>query len=91
MTRFTDRVERDLTQISDQASPSSTAWEAIRHRIDEQDTEPTMEVIMLDPDTNKLNKRPRTGLLVAASVAADALIGGLIVVANRDDAAPPAD
>lgn len=95
MTRFnrdlSGRLERDLTQISDQASPSSTAWEAIRHRIDEQDTEPTMEVIMLDPDTNRLHRRPRTGLLVAASVAAVALIGGLIVVASRDDVAPPAD
>ena len=99
MTRYTDdlsgRLERDLTQISDQASPSSTAWEAIQHRIDEQDSqpnsEPTMEVIMLDPDTNKLHKRPRTGWLVAASVAAIALIGGLVVVANRDDDAPPAD
>ena len=99
MTRFTDglsgRLERDLTQISDQASPSSTAWEAIQHRIDEQDSqpnsEPTMEVIMLDPDTNRLHKRPRTGLLVAASIAALALIGGLVVLANRDDVAPPAD
>ena len=90
MTRFTDRVERDLSQISDRATPSSTAWEAIRHRIDEQDTTaPTMEVIMLDPDTNRLDRRPRTGLLVAASVAAIALVGGLIVVANRDDDSPP--
>ena len=95
MTRFTDRVERDLTQISDQATPSSSAWEAIRHRIDEQDSQPhrdtTTEVIMLDPDTNRLQRRPRTGLLVAASVAALALVGGLVVVANRDDSAPPAD
>ena len=96
MTRFNrdlaGRVERDLNQISDQATPSSTAWEAIRHRIDEQDsTQPTMEVIMLDPDTNKLQKRPRTGMLVAASVAAIAVVGGLFVVANRDDGAPPAD
>ena len=93
MTRFTDRVERDLSQISDRATPSSsTAWEAIQHRIDEQDTTaPTMEVIMLDPDTNKLDKRPRRGMLVAASVAAIALLGGLVVVANRDDDIAPAD
>jgi hypothetical protein len=96
MTRFNrdffERVERDLTQISDQATPSSTAWEAIQHRIDKQDTTaPTMEVIMLDPDTNKLNKRPRTGLLVAASVAGLALVGGLVVVANRDNDTQPAN
>ncbi|MFK7916529.1 MAG: hypothetical protein AB8G14_00510 [Ilumatobacter sp.] len=101
MTRFNrdlpGRLERDLHQISDQASPSSTAWEAIRHRIDEQDkraasgTEPTVEVIMLDPETNKYSKRPRTGMLVAASVAALTLVGGLIVVANRDGEPAPAD
>jgi hypothetical protein len=53
--------------------------------------EPTKEFIMLSPESNQLSKRPRTGLLVAASVAAVALIGGLVVVANRDDPAPPAD
>ena len=98
MTRFTDRVEHDLSQISDRATPSSsTAWETIRQRIDEQDsratsgTEPTVEVIMLDPDINKYSKRPRTGLLVAASIAAIALVGGLIVVANRDGERAPLD
>jgi hypothetical protein len=95
MTRFTDRVERDLSQISDHATPSSTAWEAIQHRIGEQDThsnsESTMEVIMLAPDTNKLSKRPRTPLLLAAAAAAVALIGGLIVVSSRDGAPEPTD
>ncbi len=102
MTRFNDdlsgRLERDLSQISDRAAPSSsTAWETIRQRIDEQDsraasgTEPTVEVIMLDPDINKYSKRPRTGLLVAASLAAITLIGGLIVVANRDGERTPLD
>jgi hypothetical protein len=91
MTRFTDRVERDLSQISDRATPSSTAWEAIRHRIDEQDTQPTMEVIMLDPDTNTLAKKRPTGLLVAASIAAVAVVGALVVVANRDGESPPLD
>ena len=98
MTRFTDRVEHDLSQISDRATPSSsTAWETIRQRIDEQDsratsgTEPTVEVIMLDPDINKYSKRPRTGLLVAASLAAITLIGGLIVVATRDGERTPLD
>ena len=97
MTRFNrdlpGRLERDLSQISDRATPSSsTAWETIRNRIDEQDiNQPTMEVIVLDPETNKLAKRPRTGMLVAASVAALALIGGLFVIANRDGERAPAD
>jgi hypothetical protein len=89
MTRFTERVERDLGRIADRATPSSTAWDAIQQRIDEQDTtETTLEVIMLSPDRNQLPERRRTGLLVAASVAAIALIGGLIAVANRDDVQP---
>ena len=53
MTRFTDRVTRDLHQIADRSTPSSTAWDSIRTRIDEQtDQPPTMEVIMLSPDRN---------------------------------------
>lgn len=91
--RFGDRVERDLNQIADRATPSSsTAWEAIQQRIDEQDpTERTMEVIMLDPEANRLAKRPRTGMLVAASVAALTLVGGLVIVANRDGEPAPAN
>ena len=84
MTRFTERVERDLGQIADRATPSSTAWEAIRHRIDEQDTsEPTMEVIMLDPNRTHPPARSRTWMAVAAAIAALALIGGLIVAGTR--------
>ena len=93
MTRFTDRVERDLGQIADRATPSSTAWEAIRHRIDEQDfTEPTMEVIMLSPETNRYDNRTRRWLMAAAAVAALALIGGLIFAGTRaDEDTVPAD
>ncbi len=93
MKRFTERVERDLGQIADRATPSSTAWEAIQQRIDEQDTatEPTMEVIMLSPGRNESPTRSRTWMLIAASVAAVALVGGLIVAANRDSDTVPAD
>lgn len=95
MTRFNrdllGRVERDLGQIADHATPSSTtAWEAIRQRIDDQTDEPTMEVIMLAPNDHDPSRRNRTWLLIAASVAAIALVGGLIVAASRtgDDNAP---
>lgn len=101
MTRFnrdlSERLGNDLNQISDQATPSSTAWEAILQRIDEQDsravsgTNPTMEVIMLDPEVNTYSPRSRTAMLVAASVAAIALVGGLLVVANRDGERAPVD
>ena len=87
MTRFTDRVARDLSQIADQASPSSTtAWESIRQRIADQADESTMEVIMLTPNDNDPTKRSRIVWLVAASVAVIALVGGLVAVANRDTA-----
>jgi streptogramin lyase len=93
MTRFTDRVERDLGQIADRASPSSTAWEAIQHRIDEQDTtESTMEVIMLSPDRNQPSTRSRSWIYAAAAAAVVALVGGLIVFGNlADEDQLPAD
>lgn len=87
MTRFTDRVARDLSQIADQASPSSpTAWESIRQRVADQADASTMEVIMLTPNDNDPTNRSRIVWLVAASVVVIALVGGLVAVANRDTA-----
>lgn len=91
MTRFTDRVTRDLHQIADRSTPSSTAWDSIRTRIDEQtDQPPTMEVIMLSPDRND---QPKRGwMLAAAAVAGLALVGGLVFATTRsDDDTVPAD
>jgi hypothetical protein len=85
MNRFTDRVERDLSQIADRATPSSTAWEAIRTRIDEQpDHESTMEVIMLSPNENPPT-RSRFWLVAAASVAAIVGVGAIAYFAVSDD------
>ena len=91
MTRFTDRVTRDLHQIADRSTPSSTAWDSIRTRIDEQaDQPPTMEVIMLSPDRNDSPKRG--WMLAAAAVAGLALVGGLVFATTRsDDDTVPAD
>lgn len=93
MTRFTERVERDLGQIADRATPSSTAWETIQHRIDEQTaTAPTTEFIMLSPDRNESPTRRRRPLMVAAVVAVLALVVGLIIAATRvDEDLVPAD
>lgn len=87
MSRFTDRVERDLTQIADHATPSSTAWESIQRRIAEQDTtEPTMEVIMLAPDPDKPRRRtPMLLLAGAALIAAVAIVAGLLVSGDDSD------
>ncbi len=87
MTRFTDRVTRDLNQIADRSTPSSTAWESIRTRIDEQTDQPTMEVIMLSPDRND---SPKRGWMLAAAAGTIILIGGLVFAVTRsdDDGAP---
>jgi hypothetical protein len=59
---------------------------------DTHDTnESTMEVIMISPDRNEPHNRSRAWMLVAASVAAVALVGGLILAASRDSDEAPAD
>lgn len=85
MSKFTDRVEDDLSQIADRATPSSTAWESIQRRIAEQDTQPTMEVIMLNPDQKKSPAVSRTWMAVAAALIVVVGIGALIAVFNQDD------
>jgi hypothetical protein len=93
MTRFTERVERDLGQIADRATPSSTAWGAIQQRIDEQDiNELTLEVIMLSPERNESPTTSHRWMRVAAAAAALVLVGGLIFATTRADEDPvPAD
>ena len=89
MTRFTERVTRDLDQIADRATPSPTAWESIQHRIAEQTDQPTMEVIMLSPDRND---SPKRGRMLAAAAGIIVLIGGLVFAITRsDDDTVPAD
>lgn len=85
MSKFTERVEQDLSQIADRATPSSTAWESIQHRIAEQTTQPTMEVIMLNPDQKKPNNISRTWLAVAAALILVLGIGSVFAVLNQDD------
>ena len=50
-----------------------------------------MEFSMISPDRNGPSNRSRTWMLVAASVAAIALVAGLIVVANRNSDEAPAN
>lgn len=85
MKRFTNRVTRDLGQIADRATPSPTAWEKIQQRIDEQTDEPTMEVIMLDPDRKPSTTRPKPWLMVTAAAAAVLIIVGIVVAASGSD------
>ncbi len=85
MSKFTERVEHDLSQIADRATPSSTAWDSIQQRIAEQTTQPTMEVIMLNPDQKKPPTVSRTWMAVAAALIVVVGIGALIAVLNQDD------
>ena len=82
MTRFTDRVTRDLHQIADRSTPSSTAWDSIRTRIETQTDQPTTEVIMLSPDRNN---SPKRGWMLAAAAGTVILIGGLVFATTRSD------
>lgn len=83
MSRFNDRVERDLRHIADEATPSSTAWEAIQTRIAEQANQPELEITMLKPNPTP-HRRARTWILGAAA-ALLLIVGGLYVALSRDD------
>lgn len=85
MNRFTERIEHDLSQIADRATPSSTAWESIQRRIAEQDTQPTMEVIMLNPDQKKPPTVSRTWMAAAAALIVVVGIAAFIAVLNQDN------
>lgn len=85
MSRFDERLERDLGHIADRATPSPTAWEAIQSRIAEQVDEPEMEIIMLE----KAPPPPRRiGLWIMSAAAALLLVVGGIVLLTRDDDEP---
>lgn len=85
MSRFTERMERDLDQIADRATPSVAAWEAIQRRIEEQGaTEPTSDLIFLTADHAEPRARARAWMLVAVAAAALAFVGGLTLAGDRD-------
>jgi len=83
MSRFNERLEQDLGQIADKATPSPTAWDAIQSRIAEQADQPEMEIIMLQPDPLK-TRRPATWVLAAAA-AVVVIVAGLSFVLFNDD------
>ena len=95
------RLDGERTQLDDPVAPapSSTSPWPTQHRIGEQDiteptdaAEPTLDVIMLSPVRNEPPNTSRRWMMVAASVAALALVGGLIFAAPRADEDPvPAD
>jgi hypothetical protein len=89
MSRFSERLERDLTQIADRASPSSTAWDTIRQRISAPEPATEMEVIMLSPERSNPARHRRTWLLAGAAALVTVLVIGLAVVPRSDDEEEP--
>jgi hypothetical protein len=97
LSRVANQSERPATEFSDRLLDELlgdlTADESTQATLpaDFTNNEPTLEVMMLAPERNQLPNRSRTWMLAAASVAAIALIGGLVIAGNREEPAPPAD
>ncbi len=83
MSRFEHRVERGLSRIAEQVTPSSDAWEAIQNRIVGQADQPEMEIIMLQ-ESQPVTRRVGAKVLGAAA-AIVALIVGIIVLSGGDE------
>ena len=99
MSRTTERVSRDLGQIADQATPSSSAWDSIRTRIDAQTDEPDVHVLRLNAEDKEVRTRPWLAVAaVAAAVVSLAVVVGVVVMSGDEDStsemateAPPTD
>jgi hypothetical protein len=87
MSKFNDRIERDLHQIADQASPSSNAWQTIQHRMAEPDTTGTRDVIMLTAEDTEVEtpNQGRRWLAIAASIAIVAIAAAALLRSGDDD------
>lgn len=89
MTKFTDRLENDLEQIADQATPSSNAWQTIQNRMAEPATNDAREIIMLTDEREIAEEaaegRRRNWLAVAAAIALLAVAAGVIFGTGGSD------
>lgn len=87
MSKFNDRIERDLHQIADQASPSSNAWQTIQQRMAEPDTTGTRDVIMLTAEDTEVEtpNQGRRWLAIAASIAIVAIAAAALLRSGDDD------
>jgi hypothetical protein len=83
---FSDRLLDELLSelTANQTGPTGSSFD---HTINET----AMEVIMLSPDRNQPPARSRTWLYAGAAAAVVALVGGLLVISNRDTDQVPAN
>lgn len=93
MTKFTDRLENDLEQIADRATPSPTAWQSIQQRMAEPDTTRAREIIMLtaEPEIDREPTEPRRQWLLAAAAVVILAIAVGVIIRSGDDGAVVAD
>ncbi|MGI9614724.1 MAG: nuclear transport factor 2 family protein [Acidimicrobiales bacterium] len=88
MTRFGQRLERDLRDIAENGAPSEGGWDRIRARIDEHQTEPNHEFTTLEVDDRPAEKgrsRLAIGLMGAAAVLLAALAVGSFLGGDDDE------
>ena len=96
MSRLEHRIERDLRQIAERATPSPDAWSSILTRISDQvlddvpvpdtwsftEEEATMIDLETPAPTDDRQKAPKR-VLVAGLLAAAALVG-IVIMSSRD-------
>jgi hypothetical protein len=90
MNRLEHRIERDLRQIADRATPSPDAWDTILARIADQEPDTETEIIMLTEATPRSTRRWL--LLASAAAAVVAIIAAAVIafaVSSSDDDQTP--
>lgn len=85
MTKFNERLENDLGQIADQATPSPTAWAAIQNRIAEPEPNEARDIIMLTDEREQVSAgRTPKWLPIAAAAAVAIIVAGVFALSRGD-------
>ena len=85
MSRLSERVRRDLNVIADRATPSPTAWDSIRSRIDAETDEHGVEVVWRHPDDQETPSRTRITLWVGVAASAVLITVGILASTRGGD------
>lgn len=82
MSGIGHRIRRDLEQIAERATPSADAWVQIQHRIESTGEDQQMEVVMIETDQHRTQRR--RPFLWAAAAALILVVVGVTVTALND-------
>ena len=85
MSRVSERVRRDLNVIADRATPSPTAWDSIRSRIETESDESNVEVVWREPDDQAAPSRTRITLWVGVAASAVLMTVGVVFLTRGGD------